>query len=156
MHGRLLGRGYATLNAFKAEHRVHVTVDNGAQTLCVSGTAADVAGALDALGRTCARKTRQGAPEAGAAVSHDSRACERIIDAHEQSRLALVIGVKGTTVRAMEADTGARVDKLQETLQGRGRGNAAAVQAACDKILAVLSAATHGTRRGGDGAPNRR
>ncbi len=61
---------------------------------------------------------------------------ERLIDA--RGCLAAIIGARGGTVKRIQAETGARVDKLQETLQVRVSGVPSKVAAAVAAIEDVM------------------
>ena len=165
--GAVLGAKHATLTRIKESHGCAIAVDPGGAHVTVSGSAASVAAACDdiariishvrdrpppasAAGGTAGGNNASGGANAGAAAGASGDQMSVTVSA--RGCLAAIIGSKGATVKRIQMESGARIDKLQETLELRVTGAPAAVRAACAAIDSVVDR-TLRDRADASGAP---
>ena len=146
--GAVVGRNGATLNRIKESHGCAIDVDPAGEHVTVTGSAASVAAACDDIARIISH-VRDKPPPASAAGNPNGNAGNNAgnsagtgeqlsVTVSARGCLAAIIGSKGATVKRIQSESGARIDKLQETFELRVTGTPAAVRAACAAIDAVV------------------
>jgi len=162
--GAVLGAKHATLTRIKESHGCAIAVDPAGAHVTVSGSAASVAAACDDIARIISHVRDRPPPasaagnsgaagnNSGAGAAAAASGDQMSVTVSARGCLAAIIGSKGATVKRIQMESGARIDKLQETLELRVTGAPAAVRAACAAIDSVVDRTLRDRAEAGGGA----